>query len=95
MFTALYFMQCITLLQSLFGDIDLSFSGTDDKYKKRKNVFGRCVQKGRVQQTWKEEEYVQRTLLKVGGDVEEKALMLMKASLKMLEPVLLSIKINE
>lgn len=38
---------------------------------------------------------MQRTLLYVGGDVEEKVLTLMKASLKMLEPVLLSIKINE
>lgn len=32
MFTALYFMQCITLQQALFGDIYLSFSGTDGIY---------------------------------------------------------------
>lgn len=38
---------------------------------------------------------MQRILLYVGGGVEEKALTLMKASLKMLEPVLVSIKINE
>jgi len=38
---------------------------------------------------------MQRALLYVGGGVEEKVLTLMKASLKMLEPVLVSIKFNE
>lgn len=32
MFSALYFMQCITALQFLFGDIDLSFLDTDGMY---------------------------------------------------------------
>lgn len=38
---------------------------------------------------------MQKTLLCVGGGTEEKTLILMKASLKMLEPVLVSLEINE
>lgn len=56
-------------------------------------MFQRFVQKDIRDKRGK--EYVQRILLYVGGGVEEKVLTLMKASLKMLEPFLVSIKINE
>lgn len=61
--------------------------------EKKKKVFQRFVQKDIRDKRGK--EYVQRILLYVGGGVEEKVLTLMKASLKMLEPFLVSIKINE
>lgn len=46
MFSALYFMQCITALQSLFGDIDLSFLDTDGMYQQRKKWVWEMCTKG-------------------------------------------------
>lgn len=84
-------MQCMF---SFFGVFGLSFA----RYRwytlaEKKKMFQRFVQKDIRDKRGK--EYVQRILLYVGGGVEEKVLTLMKASLKMLEPFLVSIKINE
>lgn len=69
-----------TLQQALFGDIDLSFARyrwhmLAEEKEAFRGVYRRVGYK-------RGEEYMQKTLLYVGGGVEEKALTLMKASFK-------------
>lgn len=92
MFAMVYYAMHVLIFWSLwpkFCKVQMVYISRE----KKKKVFQRFVQKDIRDKRGK--EYVQRILLYVGGGVEEKVLTLMKASLKMLEPFLVSIKINE